>query len=146
MSRRKKKSAPRSAKQFVLSPNSARAVTIAMYDYHLAEENGKHGLVGLFDTLVAKQFPARFVFYLFVKLAGPPGAHVARVQLRERTSGRRILDPLAFSFQIPAQPVAYHDLITQINFDFPGPGVLEWQVYVDNLLGGSYAFQIVPAQ
>ena len=146
MSRRKKKSAQGNATKFALSPNSVRAVAIAMYDYHLAEDNGKHGLIGLFDTLGAKQFPARFVFYLFVKLAGPPGAHAARVELREKTSGRRILDPLTFNFQIPAQLVAYHDFITQITFDFPGPGVLEWQVYVDNVLGGSYAFQVVPAQ
>ena len=59
----------------------SRVVMIAMYDYHIVENNGKHSLIGMFDTLGAKQFPAHFAFFLFVKLAGLPGQHRATVEL-----------------------------------------------------------------
>ena len=122
---------------------SARVVALAMYDYHIAEDTGKHGLVGIFDTFWSKQFPTRVAFYLYVKLAGTPGTHRAQVELRDNISGKRILEWPVYEFNLPDKPVAYNDLVSQMSLDLVGPGVLEWQVYVDGKLSEAYPFQVV---
>ena len=139
----KGKPAKRSLRKPVNPPAAARVVTLAMYDYHIAEDTGKHGLVGLFDTFWSKQFPTRVAFHLFVKLAGAPGRHKARVELRDKISGNRVLELPVYEFDLPDRPVAYDDLVSQLSLDLVGPGVLEWQVYVDGKLSGAYAFQVL---
>ena len=106
---------------------AARVVMLAIYDYHIAEDNGKHGLVGIFDTFWSKQFPARMAFYLFVKFTGTPGTHRAQVELRSKPNGKRILELPLYEFTLPDKPVAYNELVSQMSIDLPGTGVLEWQ-------------------
>ena len=146
MSRKRKKSPPKASHKAIPMYPQARVVALAMYDYHIVEGNGKHSLVGIFDTLGAKQFPTQFRFYLFIKFAGNPGQHSAKIELRDKTNGKAILSLPDIEFNIPTQPVAYHDLVTQINLDIAGPGVYEWRVVLDNRSpGGLYAFQVVAA-
>ena len=90
MSRKTKKPSHRPFKENAAPVASARVVMLAMYDYDLAEDNGKHGLVGVFDTLGARQFPARFRFYLFVKATAAPGHHAAKIELREKANNKLI--------------------------------------------------------
>ena len=144
MSPKRKKSPLKTSHKAIPTHPQARVVTLAMYDYHIVEGNGKHTLVGIFDTLGAKQFPAQFRFYLFIKFAGNPGQHAAKIELRDKTNGKAILGVPDIEFNISALPVAYHDLVTQINLEIAGPGVYEWQVALDKRLpGGLYAFQVV---
>ena len=145
MSRKTKKPSHRPFKENAAPVASARVVMLAMYDYDLAEDNGKHGLVGIFDTLGAGQFPASFAFYLFVKATAAPGHHAAKIELREKANNKLTFQPPVFEFDLPAQPVAYQDLVTQINIEFPGPGLYEWRVYLDDALRGLYPFQVVAA-
>lgn len=145
MSRKTKKPSHKPFRGNAAPAASARVVMLAMYDYHLAEDNGKHGLVGIFDTLGAKQFPARFAFYLFVKATTAPGHHAAKIELREKANNELMLQPPVFEFDLPARPVAYQDLVTQINIEFPEPGLYEWRVYLDDALRGLYPFQVVAA-
>src|SRR3972149_2884078 len=127
MSRKTKKPARKPFRGNVAPAASARVVMLAMYDYHLAEDNGKHGLVGIFDTLGAKQFPAPFAFYLFVKATAAPGHHATKIELREKANNKLTFQLPVFEFDLPAQPVAYQDMVTQINIEFPGPGLYEWR-------------------
>lgn len=145
MSRKTKKPSHKPLRKNTVPATSARIVTLAMYDYHLVEDNGKHGLVGIFDTLGAKQFPARFAFYLFVKATAAPGHHVAKIELREKANNQLTFQLPVFEFDLPTLPVAYQDMVTQINLEFPGPGLYEWRVYLDNVLRGLYSFQVVTA-
>lgn len=143
MPRKAGKPSRKPSKRITSGTALARVVAMAMYDYHLMEDNGKHGLVGIFDTLGAAQFPARFAFYLFVKISGAPGHHVARIELGEIASQRPSFQLPVYEFRLPDQPVAYSDLVTQVSLDFPGPGVHEWRVYLDGMLSGLYTFRVV---
>ena len=146
MSRKKKKSPAKPSHKAIPTHPPAHVVTLAMYDYHIVEGNGKHSLVGIFDTLGAKQFPTQFRFYLFIKFAGNPGRHSAKIELQDKTNGKSVLGLPDIEFNIPTRPVAYHDLVTQINLEVARPGVYEWQVALDKRLpGGLYAFQVVAA-
>src|SRR3972149_5841318 len=142
MPRKTKKSSHKPPRGNVQQTASARVVILAMYDYHLAEDNGKHGLVGIFDTLGAKQFPTPFTFYLFVKATAAPGHHAAKIELREKANNKLIFQLPFFEFDLPTQPVAYQDLVTQVNIRFPAPGSYEWRVYLDDALRGLYSFQV----
>ena len=122
---------------------SKGVVAILMYDYHVAEDNGKQGLIGVFDTLAAPQFPARFSFFLFIKFTGEPGQHSARIELIDKVGGRKVLEFPDYGFNLPSRPVTHHNLITQVNMEFPSPGVQEWSVYYDDVLSGQYPFQVV---
>ena len=42
---------------------------------------------------------------------------------------------------MPDQPVAYFDLVSQIDMEIPAPGVYKWEVIVDNVPAGTYAFE-----
>lgn len=118
----------------------ARVVILAMYDYHLAEDNGKHGLIGIFDTLRAARFPSPLTFFLFARLAGTAGRHVLVLELSD---GQRTLMQLpATSFRLPDRPMAYHDVIVRVTAEFPGPGVYEWRARLDGKPAAHYAFQV----
>ena len=132
-----------STRKSAIPKPTARVVTMAMYDYHIAEDTGKHGLVGIFDTFWSKQFPTRVAFYLYVKSTGTPGRHSAQIELKDKISGKHLIEPLTYEFSLPDKPVAYIDLVSQMSLDLAGPGVLEWQVYVDGKLSEAYPFQVV---
>ncbi len=93
----------------------------------------------------AKQFPARFAFYLFVKATAAPGHHAAKIESREKANNKLTFQLPIFEFDLPAQPVAYQDMVTQINLESTEPGVYEWRVYLDDALRGLYAFRVVVA-
>lgn len=100
-------------------------------------QEGKLNILGVFDTIWAREFPFRHAAMVFVLRVRADftdkGAHELRVRLIDADGGQlfNAEGPMQVPAGVPGRPVKPHVIMGLAGITFPKPGDFSFEVFLD---------------
>ena len=106
-------------------------------------DTGKKTLVGVFDRVVCRSFPAFYPLTIYVKLTDAEGVYRFRLDY-VRIGAERALDSHEMEPTTISDRLASYELITRAALSIPGPATFEVRIYANARYLARATFEAVP--